>query len=158
MTMAPKVMFDIVRTGTLEELRRALPSDEKKRKAAVCVFHPQEGSSLLLNACYWGRWDMAAALVQEHGHPVDLAEPQQGHTALHQVLGNGRIEAALFLVRTLGANPHAVSKDGATALHYACQEGHTELARILVACSGRRRVGDAMENRRARWHAPGCRW
>jgi ankyrin repeat protein len=44
----------------------------------------------------------------------------------------GRIEAALFLTRTLGANPHAVSTDGATALHCACQEGHTELARILV--------------------------
>ena len=45
----------IVCNGTLEELRQALPSDKKRRKAAVCVFHPQEGSSLLMHACAWGR-------------------------------------------------------------------------------------------------------
>jgi ankyrin repeat protein len=75
---------------------------------------------------------MAAALVQEHGLPVDLAEPKGGSTALHQMCARGRIEAALFLIRTLGANLHAVNKDGCTVLHYACQEGYTELARILV--------------------------
>ena len=122
----------MVRDGTLEELRQALPSDKKRRKAAVCVFDPQAGASLLTNACWWGRWDMAAALVQEHGHPVDFAEPKEGSTALHQMCDKGRIEAALFLIRTLGANPHAVDKVGFTALHYACDMGHTDLARILV--------------------------
>jgi ankyrin repeat protein len=125
-------LFVIGRNGTLEELRRALPSDTKKRKAAVCVFHPEWGTSLLTNACAWGRWDMAAALVQEHGHPVDLADPQEGNTALLQVCHGGRTEAALFLIRTLGANPHAVAKKGGTALHLACQAGHAELTRILV--------------------------
>ncbi len=110
--MATRVLFDIVYDGTLEELRQALPSDQKKRKAAVCVFHPEAGVSLLTNACWLGRWDMAAALVQEHGHPVGLAEPKHGNTALHQVCFEGGTEAALFLIRTLGANPHAVTKGG----------------------------------------------
>ena len=130
--MASRDLSDIVRNGTLEELRQALPSDKTRRKAAVCVFHPQGGASLLTNARRWGRWDMAAALVQEHGHPVDLADPKQGNTALLEVCAWGRAEAALFLIRTLGANPHAVSKEGSTALHYSSQDGHTELARILV--------------------------
>ena len=124
----------IVANGTLEELRRALPSDKKKRKAAVCELDEERGASLLYEACCWERWDMAAALVQEHGHPVDLPipPPADGETALLHMCAHGRTEAALFLIRTLGANPHAVSKSGYTALHYACQAGHTELARILV--------------------------
>ncbi len=78
--MATRDVWDIVQDGTLEELRRALPSGMKKqRKAAVCVFHPEWGTSLLTNACGWGRWDMAAALVQEHGHPADLASPSNGN-------------------------------------------------------------------------------
>ncbi len=130
--MAKRNLWNIVRGGTLAELRQALPSDMNMRKAAVCVFHPQAGTSLLTNACVWGRLDMAAALVQEHGHPVDLADPEDGSTALHQMCGKGHIEAALFLIRTLGANPHALNKDGNTALHFACHTGYTELARILV--------------------------
>jgi ankyrin repeat protein len=129
---AKRGLWDVVRNGTLEELRGALPSDKKRRKAAVCVFHPENGVSLLTCVCVWGRWDMATALVQEHGHPVDLAEPKLGCTALHEMCCRGRIDAALFLIRTLGATPHAVAKDGQTALHAACQGGHTELARILV--------------------------
>jgi ankyrin repeat protein len=125
-------LFDNVRNGTLAELRQALPSDKTRRKAAVCVFHPVVGGSLLTFACWLGRWDMAAALVQEHGHPVDLADPKGGMTSLLEMCGTGRIEAALFLIRTLGANPHAVNKDGGIPLHWACQGGHTELARILV--------------------------
>ena len=113
------------------ELRQALPSDMTRRKAAVCMFHPQGGASLLTYACAGGRWDMAAALVQEHGLPVDLPLPN-GCSALHQMCTKGRTEAALFLIRTLGANPHAVDNEGWNALHWACQEGHTELARILV--------------------------
>ncbi len=125
-------MWVIVWNGTLVELRQALPSDPKRRKAAVCVFHPEMGVSLLTAACEWGRLDMATALVREHGHPVDLASPKQGNTALLQMCHRGLTDAALFLIRLLGANPHAVNKEGSTALHYACQEGHTGLARILV--------------------------
>lgn len=125
-------LFQVVRFGSLEELRQALPSDKIQRKAAVCVFHPKKGTSLLTGACRWGRWDMAAALVQEHEHPVDLATPKWGLTALHLACGFGRIEAALFLLEKLGANPHAVNQFGDTALHLACDRGHTMLARILV--------------------------
>ncbi len=78
--MATRDLFRIVENGTLEELRRALPSDKKKRKAAVCVFLPEWGTSLLSRACWWRRWDMAAALVREHGYPVDLANPEIGFT------------------------------------------------------------------------------
>ena len=116
---------------TLEEVRQAVPTDKAKRKAAVCVFD-EEGTSLLSWACWDERWDLAAAIVKEFGFPVDLGDPEYGFTALHAMCIDGRIEAALFLIRTLGANPHAVNKMGRTTLHLACQKGHTKLARILV--------------------------
>jgi ankyrin repeat protein len=123
----------IVKFGSPEELRRALPADKQKRKAVVCVLDEARGGvSLLTNACWWGRFDMAEALVVEHGHPVDFVEPKYGITALHNACGWGRIEVVQFLIRKLGANPRAVNKDGLNALHCACIEGHLELARILV--------------------------
>ena len=39
--MATRDLLDIVGDGTLEELQCALPSDKRKRKAAVCVFDPE---------------------------------------------------------------------------------------------------------------------
>jgi Fe(3+) dicitrate transport protein len=53
----------IVCNGSPEELRQALPSDKWKRKAAVCKLDEELGLSLLFDACWWGRWDMAAALA-----------------------------------------------------------------------------------------------
>ena len=128
-------MWDIVKQKgiTLEEVRQALPTDKAKRKAAVCVFD-EEGRPLLFWTCWLERWDLAAAIVKEFGFPVDLGDPKFGMTALHDMCLTGRIEAALFLIRTLGASPHAVSKKkrGHTTLHFACQEGATKLARMLV--------------------------
>jgi hypothetical protein len=126
------LLFDIVYNGTLEAMQQALQICQHELNAAVCVFHPETGLSLLSAACWLGRVDLAAALVLRHGHPVDLAEPKEDGTALHQMCSWGRTKAALFLLRTLGANPLAVTKAGNTALHHACQGGHTELARILV--------------------------
>jgi hypothetical protein len=117
----------IVKHGTVQDLRLAL---KKKPNAVVIIC--DKCTSLLSNACWWGRFDMALALVLEHGHPVDLADPKHGHTALHNACNWGRIEAALFLIHRLGANPRAVSKDGLNALHCASSHGHTQLARILV--------------------------
>ena len=77
-------------------------------------------------------WDLATAIVKEFGFPVDLGDPKNGSIALHYMCLDGRIEAALFLIRTLGANPHAVNKKGHTTLHAACDKGRTKLARILV--------------------------
>jgi hypothetical protein len=41
---ATRDVWAIVEQGKLEELRQALPSDEKRRKLAVCVIHPQASS------------------------------------------------------------------------------------------------------------------
>jgi ankyrin repeat protein len=88
--------------------------------------------SKLAKACSQEKWDVALKLVRKHGHPVDMCDPGDGATALHEMCYGGRIQATIFLIRTLGANPHAVTTCGDTVLHTACQEGHTELVRILV--------------------------
>ncbi len=69
----------------MEELGDGLPTDKIKRKAAVCVFDEKTKCSLLADACEMSRWDMAAALVREHGHPVDLCDPRDGWSALHNM-------------------------------------------------------------------------
>ena len=123
----------IVTCGTLEELRQAL-GNEEECIATMRLHH--NGVSLLHIACSADRWDMAEALVREHGHLVDLPCPGNGGTALHQMCDTGRVEAVLFLTRSLGANPGAIDHEGFTALHAAAWGGHTELARILVRTLG----------------------
>ncbi len=61
-------MRAIVCNGSPEELRQALPSDKWKRKAAVCKLDEELGLSLLFDACWWGRWDMADAGCRDTGH------------------------------------------------------------------------------------------
>ncbi len=119
-------MATIVGNGSVEQLQRALPKDKALRKALVC------GEGLLLRACIMGRLDMAAALVREHCHPVDLADPQFGVTALLQMCYLGSSFSVLFLVRTLGASPRAQDKKGDTAMGFACDQGHTGLALMLA--------------------------
>ena len=68
--MATPYLPLIVVEGTLEELRSALPRDKQKRKAAVCVFFEKGSSASLLQlACFFGRFDMATALVQVYSPP-----------------------------------------------------------------------------------------
>lgn len=87
--------------------------------------------SKLADACLKEKWDVALALVRD-GHPVDLCDPEDGYTALHELCLVGSIKAVVFFISVLGANPHVVSTCGDTVLHITCQEGHTNLARILV--------------------------
>ena len=75
---------------------------------------------------------MATALVREFGFPVEDRDPKFGNTALINMSAEGKAEAVAFLIRDLGANRHAVTDGGTTALHRACYCGHTELALMLV--------------------------
>ncbi len=130
---------DVLRGGTLDELRRRMLPGGRAASKALFLELGQVGLSVLLRACQFGRLDMAEALVKEHGHPVDLRHPGHGCTAFlfmcgavsHQGVALN-LRAAVFLVRTLGANPLATTTEGNGALHFAAREGHTELARILV--------------------------
>ena len=124
-------MLGIAKKGTVEELRRALPPEGAQRKAAVRQ-RTENGISLLEEACYCHRFDMATALVREFGFPVEDRDTKVGNTALIDMSAEGKAEAATFLIRNLGANRHAVDNQGCTALHMACDNGHTELALMLV--------------------------
>ena len=57
------MMQGIAEKGTVEELRRALPPEGAQRKAAVRQ-RAEDGLSLLDKACFYHRFDMAAALVR----------------------------------------------------------------------------------------------
>ncbi len=122
----------IVRRGDPGLLRAKLPSDKRMAEAIVCSSDP-EGTTLLYDACEAKQWDMAAALVREHGHPVDLIFPRLGGSnTLLQMCCKGDTEAVFFLVGHLGANPRATTKHGCTALHLACRLGRNRMARALV--------------------------
>ena len=124
-------MLGMVREGTVEELRRALPPEGAQRRAAGRQ-RTENGWSLLDASCLVDRFDMATALVREFGFPVEDREPKFGNTALINMSGKGKAEAVAFLIRELGANRHAVNNKGETALHLACNQGHTALALMLV--------------------------
>jgi ankyrin repeat protein len=131
-------VVDLVLTvvgGTVEQLREKL-RDPAKRKAAVSGFLPGVGTSLLTNALSNERFDMAEALVKEHGHPVNLPTVDSGFTALHQMCRGGKMRAVQFLVDALGAEVNAKCKDGRIPLHCACERGHVQLVRMLVRTYG----------------------
>ena len=96
----------IAEKGTVEELRRALPPEGAQRTAAIRQRHEEKGSSLLDNACGYGRLDMAAALVREFGFPVNDRDPKFGITALILTLLGQRIRTLRFVECFRGDGGH----------------------------------------------------
>ena len=93
----------------------------------------QNGTSLLgaaLSNPTAGTYKLAEKL-KALGFDVDLAN-FEGYTTLHELSKAGNIKAVTFLLKTLGANPHAGDWSSATALHAACESGYTALARLLI--------------------------
>lgn len=112
--------FELLRTGDADGFRQILerdPATSEGRDAA--------GVSLLMHALYRGRRDLAE-LIASKKKALDLFEA----TAL------GRLDRIKECLRDTSAiDSHSIdsrSKDGFTALHFACFFGQPEAARLLV--------------------------
>jgi ankyrin repeat protein len=107
--------FDLLRTGDDDGLRRVLdetPGAANERDTA--------GVSLLMHALYRGRRDLAEAIAAKN-QELDIFE----------AASLGRLDRLQsFSDDTAALN--SFSKDGFTALHFACYFGQPEAARLLI--------------------------
>src|SRR5205807_4864507 len=108
--------FELLRAGDADGLRRLLEQDP-----ALTEARDSTGVSLLMHSLYRGRRDLAE-LIASKKKALDIFEA----TAL------GRVDR---LKQCLRDDPPAIdscSKDGFTALHFACFFGQPEAARRLI--------------------------
>ena len=71
---------------------------------------------------------MAQYLV-DHGADIELG----ASTPLMEASQEGHIEIVKYLI-SKGANIHAVTNTADTCLTYACANGHTNIAKLLLEC------------------------
>lgn len=112
--------FELLRTGDAGGLLQILEQDPVASEARDAA-----GVSLLMHSLYRGRRDLAE-LIASKKKALDIFEA----TAL------GRLDRVKECLRdTPAINPHSIdsrSKDGFTALHFACFFGQPEAARLLI--------------------------
>ena len=112
--------IELLQAGDADELRRLLEQDP-----AVSDARDATGVSLLMHSLYRGRRDLAE-LIASKKKALDIFEA----TAL------GRLDRVKECIRdTSTINVCSIdsrSKDGFTALHFACFFGQSEAARLLI--------------------------
>src|SRR5450631_3532264 len=112
--------FELLQAGNAEGLRQLLEQDPATSEARDAA-----GVSLLMQSLYRGRRDLAE-LIASKKQALDIFEA----TSL------GRLDRLKELLREASLrDPSAInshSKDGFTALHFACFFGQSEAARLLL--------------------------
>jgi len=108
--------FELLQAGDTDGLRRLLEKDPAFSEA-----RDPAGVSLLMHSVYRGRRDLAE-LVAGKKKALDIFEA----TAL------GRLDRLKQCLRDDPAAIDSRSKDGFTALHFACFFGQPEAARLLI--------------------------
>jgi len=107
--------FELLQAGDADGLRRILEQDPAASEA-----RDSSGVSLLMHSIYRGRRDLAE-LIASRKKALDIFEA----TAL------GRLDRLKQCLRDAAAI-NSRSKDGFTALHFACFFGQPESARLLI--------------------------
>ncbi len=108
--------FELLQAGDAGGLRRLLEQDPAASEARDAT-----GVSLLMHSLYRGRRDLAE-LIASKKQALDIFEA----TSLGRL---ARLKECLRDTSTI----NACSKDGFTALHFACFFGQPEAARLLIA-------------------------
>jgi uncharacterized protein len=108
--------FELLRAGDADGLRRLLEQDPAAAEA-----RDSNGTSLLMHSIYRGRRDLAD-LIASKKQALDIFEA----TAL------GRLDRLKECLRDDASAIDSRSKDGFTALHFACFFGQPEAARLLI--------------------------
>jgi len=111
----PQRVFELLQVGDAEGLRQILEQDPTASDARDAT-----GVSLLMHSLYRGRRDLAE-LIASKKKALDIFEA----TAI------GRLDRVKECLRDTSAI-NSRSKDGFTALHFACFFGQPEAARLLL--------------------------
>jgi ankyrin repeat protein len=108
--------FELLRAGDADGLRRILQQDPAHSEA-----RDSAGVSLLMHSLYRGRRDLAE-LIASKKEALDIFEA----AAL------GRLDRLKQCLRGARSAINSCSKDGFTALHFACFFGQPDAARLLL--------------------------
>jgi|ERR1022692_2617551 ankyrin repeat protein len=107
--------FELLKAGNIDALRQLLAED-----SAVSEARDATGVSLLMNSLYHGHRDLAE-LIAGKKQALDIFE----------AASLGRLDRLKECTRDTNSI-HSYSKDGFTALHFACFFGQPEAARLLL--------------------------
>src|ERR1700682_4087892 len=108
--------FELLQAGDADGLRRILQQDPAHSEA-----RDSAGVSLLMHSLYRGRRDLAE-LIASKKKALDIFEA----AAL------GRLDRLKQCLRDDASVVNSCSKDGFTALHFACFFGQPDAARLLI--------------------------
>ena len=108
--------FELLQVGDANGLRRILQQDPAQSEA-----RDSAGVSLLMHSLYRGRRDLAE-LIASKKEALDIFEA----AAL------GRLDRLKQYLRDAASAINSSSKDGFTALHFACFFGQPDAARLLI--------------------------
>ncbi len=115
----PNRAFELLQTGDADGLRRLLDQDPAAAEARDAT-----GVSLLMHSLYRGRRDLAE-LIASKKQALDIFEA----AALGRL---DRLKTCLDEASIHASAINSRSKDGFTALHFACFFGQPEAARLLI--------------------------
>jgi ankyrin repeat protein len=111
--------FQLLQAGDADGLRRLLEQDPASSEARDAA-----GVSLLMHSIYRGRRDL-----------VELIASQKKGLDIFEAASLGRLDRVRQCLRDASVNSGSIdsrSKDGFTALHFACFFGQPEAARLLL--------------------------
>jgi len=114
-------IFDLARSGNLENLQSALTKDNLNLKDG-------KGYSPLMLAAYNGNFEATEFLLEMGADPN--SSDNSGSTILMGASFKGHLEIVKLLVEK-GANPKATNPKNQTALQFAQMFGRTEVANFL---------------------------
>lgn len=115
-------LFLAIQNGFTDCVKVLLEAGADVKKPTIIT----TGATALHVAVQHGRMDLVEELIK-HGAPVD-AKTKDGMTSL---MSSESIEMVRGLAK-LGANVNECMDNGATALHYAAQNGELEMVKLLV--------------------------
>ena len=118
-----KSIFDIARSGSLDEIRLAF----KTNPESINALNENQSSTLIL-ACYRGNIEVAKFLI---ANIKDLNYNSGMGTALMGAVYKNQLELVKLLLEKK-ANPNLIDANGASALILATQNGNLEMIKLLL--------------------------
>jgi FOG: Ankyrin repeat len=130
-----KNVFDIARSGTLEEMKTLVSQNPD-----IINSKNERGFTPLILACYRGNTEVAKYLID---NVKDLNYVSPEGTALSSLCINYNKELVEKML-SKNADPNLPDSNGNTALMWAVKRGNIELAKILLDNKADKTVKDSM--------------
>lgn len=106
--------------------------DEIDRDPSLVASHSSDGWTPLHLAAFFGRADVAAALLERGADVNVLSTNQMRNTPLHAAVAGRKYELVKLLLNE-NADVNATQTGGWTALHGASQNGDRDIVEVLLA-------------------------